>query len=1063
MSRRSPAGSSAGSSLKNLWPGLLASLGTAVVLLSGCQTWTSGMSLPSPKYLDHPAQYVPPSAELPPPCDLAAQERPAAHVVARASGGLVESSRDRPTEGVWCPHDYAPRTAQFHRSMAAPVTMAVEGVPVKKVLSDLGEFYGILIDFDYCFKPRKPCTAQGAICRRDDEPGPEALDRRVTLRLEGVPLRSALQQVLAQVDLAYEAGKVMEDRWLVLVRPSVKEETFAVPVPAGGPPRCNTFDADTIAKRLDGPAKAEAKPPESDALAADLRQVLEQVKLAHPLLAGGSAADHEACEQIRTPPTECPESIDWEARIKNVLASKVRLDLEGVPLKKVLRDLRDAYGINVVPDLPALQAAGASLDVPITLHLDEVSLKSALKLILHEADLTFAVKDEVVVITTEEAAGGRLRAVTYAVADLVVPISPTFSDRPAIEPNDGQTQEAKLIKLITNSISPRSWSDNGGSASIEYFPLSMALVISQTPAVHEEIQDLLDSLRRLQDVQISVETRLVSVSDEHFEKLGLEESSRHGAKMLDETQVRQLLEGVQGDPSANVLQAPKVTCFVGQKATVEAMDRHSFVGGLTLTSRGENRKAVEPKMTTVATGFRVTVQPCLAPANAVDRPFVTGTPDRYLIGLDVRLSRLDSDKAPPHPIVCAVRPEQASDGSEKAVLFTQSIPRPSVSDYKIETTLEIPHGKTALLCGWMNSPEPPAQTPRPVVGSTAYLGHLFRTAQAKKKHRVLVLVTPRMVVQKEQEQSRRTTSEETTPNAQLVPPSEDAPNGQPGRSPNAESFAGDRKVGFAEGMPAASVPGQATELPPPSGVPLPPLPEPTAHAPAYPPEEALDTLEEMKKQLATRRHANGATYANSHTFSLDYDVDNVGPSKLAGIDVYFTHDGRHWQRYPDLVKPTGAVPMSVTKDGRYGFTLVARSGSGLAMPAPKDGDQPQVWITVDTTPPQADLYPPQVSGHSPGVVGLRWRATDSNLHPHPVTLEWATVATGPWTAIATDLEATGTYSWSPPDEAAGKVYLRLSARDQAGNLATVVTPEPVAVDVKVPKVIGVRLQSKARR
>lgn len=65
------------------WSGrLVAGLGLAlaVTALSGCQTWTSGMTLPSGHYLEHPPQYFPPSPPFPLPRELAAQERAAAGV-----------------------------------------------------------------------------------------------------------------------------------------------------------------------------------------------------------------------------------------------------------------------------------------------------------------------------------------------------------------------------------------------------------------------------------------------------------------------------------------------------------------------------------------------------------------------------------------------------------------------------------------------------------------------------------------------------------------------------------------------------------------------------------------------------------------------------------------------------------------------------------------------------------------------------------------------------------------------------------------------------------------------
>jgi hypothetical protein len=65
--------------------GVVAGLGFALSALSGCQTWTAGMTLPSPRYLEHPPQYFPPSPPFPLARELASQEAAAA---AAAAGGL---------------------------------------------------------------------------------------------------------------------------------------------------------------------------------------------------------------------------------------------------------------------------------------------------------------------------------------------------------------------------------------------------------------------------------------------------------------------------------------------------------------------------------------------------------------------------------------------------------------------------------------------------------------------------------------------------------------------------------------------------------------------------------------------------------------------------------------------------------------------------------------------------------------------------------------------------------------------------------------------------------------
>src|SRR5207247_1221842 len=75
----------------------------------------------------------------------------------------------------------------------------------------------------------------------------------------------------------------------------------------------------------------------------------------------------------------------------------------------------------------------------------------------------------------------------------------------------GQTIEDVLIKVITTSIAPDSWSDVGGKGTIQYFPLGLALVVNQTQDIQEQVADLLAALRRLQDLEVAIEMRLITV------------------------------------------------------------------------------------------------------------------------------------------------------------------------------------------------------------------------------------------------------------------------------------------------------------------------------------------------------------------------------------------------------------------------------------------------------------------------------------------------------------------------------------------------------------------------
>jgi hypothetical protein len=74
-----------------------------------------------------------------------------------------------------------------------------------------------------------------------------------------------------------------------------------------------------------------------------------------------------------------------------------------------------------------------------------------------------------------------------------------------------------------------------------------------------------------------------------------------------------------------------------------------------------------------------------------------------------------------------------------------------------------------------------------------------------------------------------------------------------------------------------------------------------------------------------------------------------------------------------------------------------------------------------------------------------------------VTLEWAELPTGQWHVIGTDLPNSGKHVWRLPSQMPSQVYLRLSVRDQAGNIAVAATQKPVLIDLTPPefRVLGV--------
>ncbi|MBA4107711.1 MAG: hypothetical protein C0485_18415, partial [Pirellula sp.] len=116
-----------------------------------------------------------------------------------------------------------------------------------------------------------------------------------------------------------------------------------------------------------------------------------------------------------------------ERRIYSALRQPLRapLDFVAQPLSDVVSVLAEDFSIPIVIDTTALDAVASSPDVEVNFQISNVTLKSALELMLKsvgEGDLTYVVDNEVLMITTQEEAEKRLQVRVYPVADLVLPI-----------------------------------------------------------------------------------------------------------------------------------------------------------------------------------------------------------------------------------------------------------------------------------------------------------------------------------------------------------------------------------------------------------------------------------------------------------------------------------------------------------------------------------------------------------------------------------------------------------------------------------------------------------------
>ena len=111
--------------------------------------------------------------------------------------------------------------------------------------------------------------------------------------------------------------------------------------------------------------------------------------------------------------------------------------------------------------------------------------------------------------------------------------------------------------------------------------------------------------------------------------------------------------------------------------------------------------------------------------------------------------------------------------------------------------------------------------------------------------------------------------------------------------------------------------------------------------------------------------------------------------------------------------------------------------------------------------------PPVGDPNSPDTLVIQWKAIDKNFTEEPITIEWGDKPSGPWQPVAAGghgvqlatvsepqarrIANTGSFAWRVPAGLPPRVYLKLTARDAAGNEKTVVTRDPIVIDLVKPR------------
>ncbi|HUG70043.1 MAG TPA: hypothetical protein VMM76_19995, partial [Pirellulaceae bacterium] len=365
-----------------------------------------------------------------------------------------------------------------------------------------------------------------------------------------------------------------------------------------------------------------------------------------------------------------------------------------------------------------------------------------------------------------------------------------------------------LINLITSTIMPDTWEELGGSGAIEPFPTNLSLVISQTQDVHEQIADLLEQLRRLQDLQVTIEVRFITLRDDFFERIGVDfdfdiddnvtalppddsgpsvaiglgpdgnptpdfdfsftqdsfgitapafggfsgaNAANFGFAILSDIEAFFLVQAATGSDRSNILQAPKVTLFNGQQASVSDVSQRPFVTSL-IPVVGDFAAAHQPVIVVLSEGTSLGVQAVVSS----DRRFVrlTLVPFFSQIG-EVEEFTFDGSTTTNTGSNVVDASGQPTGTANNAVTTTQgtTVQLPTFSFTTVSTTVSVPDGGTILLGGIKRLSESRNEQGVPMLNKLPYINRLFKNVGiGRETTSLMLMVTPRIIIQEEEEE-----------------------------------------------------------------------------------------------------------------------------------------------------------------------------------------------------------------------------------------------------------------------------------------------------------------------
>ncbi|MBC7785825.1 MAG: hypothetical protein H7144_18510 [Burkholderiales bacterium] len=524
---------------------------------------------------------------------------------------------------------------------------------------------------------------------------------------------------------------------------------------------------------------------------------------------------------------------------------------QDVAFSDVIDFLRDTTQANIFVNWKALEAAGIDRNAPVSTRLRNVKFSKVLRTILESvgggatSQVSYTVDEGVITISTIEDLARNVETRTYDIRDLIISI-PDFQ-QPNVQNNNDtgtdvtvggdngggggggggggnlfggaggeeqQNEEDQLTRtdlveqitsLIRETIGVGTWKEDGGQLGT-LRELTGQLVVTQTPEVHQQIQQLLEKLREQRSIQVTIETRFLTVQKNFLEDVGVDFDFSFnntdnafsgivpgtgplpigfdgqtqtgvgpiqvGQSSAAFTQASTLQTGVSGNLAgsfANPNLTTTVNAFLddfqasiliratqgNQSVTNLTAPRLTLFNGQTATINVDRVisyvSSLRPVVAQGAVGFQTVIRQLTSGITlgvtatvSADRKYVTLT-------LTPTLTRLNGITNFP---VIGTAAQVDQNGNPIPGTSTQGfVQLPDISRQRVRTSVSVPDGGTLLLGGATVTGEIEREAGVPVLSKIPFLKRVFTNrSTATDESILLILVKPTIIIQREIEQ-----------------------------------------------------------------------------------------------------------------------------------------------------------------------------------------------------------------------------------------------------------------------------------------------------------------------